>query len=130
MNILARITHQEKIPLRLCLASIMGLSLAIISNKPLKAQTPVPDNSTMRLENLSASKQENFLEDIEFQEEVNWSFSSETESLSVRDEITELQEYSASDSEELDVDLEAEDNRWGNRGDVEDYSVEVEVYDY
>lgn len=70
-------------------------------------------------------------EDIEADENLNWSFTSENEPITVKDDIRELETYSISDDDEdLDLELEEEDRRWGNRGDVDDYTFEVEVYDY
>lgn len=71
-------------------------------------------------------------DDIEADKNLNWSFTSEDESITIKDDIKELRTYSISDDEDLDVDLELdeEDRRWGNRGDVDDYTFEVEVYDY
>lgn len=71
-----------------------------------------------------------FLQDIETGTNVDWSFSSEDEPLSVKDDIKELEDYSLSDSDaEADMQLIEEDRRWGNRGDVEDYSIEAEFYE-
>ena len=74
--------------------------------------------------------QDTVLEDIETGENLNWTFTSENESISVKDDIRELETYSISDDEDLDVKLEEDNPRWGNRGDVDDYTFEVEVYDY
>ena len=72
-----------------------------------------------------------FLGDIEAGTNVDWSFSSEDESLAVTDDLKELGEYNISDSDsEGDVELIGEEQKWGNRGDVEDFSFEAEVYDY
>ena len=87
--------------------------------------------------NISLNAQENtseypFLEDIEAGTDLDWSFSSEDESASVRDDIKQLEEYSISESDELESDFQLieEEPKWGNRGDVEDYSIEAEIYDY
>ena len=63
-------------------------------------------------------------------EESNWDFAGEDESISVKDDLQELDEYKISDVEEFDVRLIEEDRRWGNRGDVEDYKLKTDVYDY
>ncbi|MGK7951256.1 MAG: hypothetical protein AB4368_21350 [Xenococcaceae cyanobacterium] len=71
------------------------------------------------------------LNNIETEENIDWSFSSEDESISIKDDLKELGDYSISESElEEDLELTEEDPKWGNRGDVEDLSIEAEVYDY
>ena len=85
--------------------------------------------------NLSLNAQSNpseysFLKDIKVEKDLNWSFSSENESISVKDEIKELKEYSISESNSLDVQLIKENRRWDNRGNPRDYSVEAEFYNY
>ncbi|MEL7407239.1 MAG: hypothetical protein AAFN00_09775 [Cyanobacteria bacterium J06558_2] len=70
-----------------------------------------------------------FLQNIEA-EELDWSFSSENESLSVEDDIRELKDYSISNEAEIDVQLIEEERKWGNQGDVQDYSLEAEFYNY
>lgn len=67
---------------------------------------------------------------IEVGEETGWEFKSENEPISVQDDLKDIQEYSLSDSEDNDVQLLREERRWGNRGDVRDYSIETEVYGY
>ena len=69
------------------------------------------------------------LTNIDTQTNQNWYFDSENESISVKDEIQKLEDYSISESE-TDIELNEEEPKWGNRGDVEDTSVEIEVYDY
>lgn len=68
-------------------------------------------------------------EDIEA-ENLDWTFTSENEPITVEDDIRELKTYSLSEDEDTDLQLEEEDRKWGNRGDIEDYTFEVEVYDY
>lgn len=69
-------------------------------------------------------------DEIEAGKNKRWSFTSEDESITIKDDIKELRTYSISDDEDSDLELEEEDRRWGNRGDVDDYTFEVEVYDY
>lgn len=98
-------------------AIALGFILAGIPSLPIDAQTITAD----------AQK----LEDIEAEEDVNWSFPSEEESISVKDEIEELGEYNLSESDSAtDIESTEENREWGNRGDVENNSLEVEVYDY
>lgn len=81
--------------------------------------------------NLPSNAQDTVLGDIEADENLNWTFTSENEPISVKDDIRELQTYSISDDDEdLGLELEEDDPKWGNRGDVDDYTFEVEVYDY
>lgn len=93
-------------------AIAIGSLLASIYSLPLNAQSTI-------------------LEDIETDENLNWTFTSEKEPISVKDDIRELKTYSISDEENgTDLQLTEENPKWGNRGDVDDYSLEVEVYDY
>lgn len=90
--------------------------IASLYSLPINAQTTIANAD--------------LLQDIEAGEDVNWSFSSEEESISIKDDLEELREYNLSEEEDsTDVEL-TEEKSWGNRGDVEDRSVEVEVYDY
>ena len=63
-------------------------------------------------------------------EESNWNFSSEDESVSVQDDIRELEEFGLVNTEDSDVRIIEEKRRWGNRGDAEDYKIQTDVYDY
>ncbi|GAB4523174.1 MAG: hypothetical protein Tsb0014_00470 [Pleurocapsa sp.] len=96
---------------------ILGFIFVTIYSLPLNAQT----NTT----------QYEFLQNIEAGKDMNWGFSSEDETASLKDEIKKLGDYdlSASDTD-LDVELLETEPKWGNRGDVEDHSIEAEVYDY
>ena len=67
---------------------------------------------------------------IEVGEDTGWEFESKNESISVQDDLKDLQEYSISGSEDTDVRLVEEERRWGNRGDGRDYSIETDVYGY
>ena len=94
------------------LAIAIGSTFATIYSLPLHAQSDI-------------------LKGIETDENLNWTFTSEREPITVKDDIRELEQYSVSESDpEVDLELTEESPKWGNRGDVEDYSVEVEVYDY
>ena len=97
------------------IAVIIGSIITGVYSLPLNAQTKLESS---------------FLEDIETGENLEWTFSSEDESSSLNDEIQQLGEYNISESDPADVELTEENRKWGNGGDVEDYSVEVEVYDY
>ena len=103
----------------ICFCAITSSSvLASTYSLPLHAQTSTVDGSSI-------------LEGVETGEDLDWSFTSEDEPISVKDDIKELEDYSLSGSDsETDLELIEEERKWGNRGDVEDYSVEVEVYDY
>ena len=96
---------------------ILGFILISISSLPLNVQ--------------AQTKEYQFLEDIEAGKNVNWSFSSEDETVSLKDEIEALGDYSISNSDvKLDLELSEEDRKWGNRGDAKDYYLEAEVYNY
>ena len=69
-------------------------------------------------------------ERIQVGEDTDWEFKGENESISVEDDLEQLQDYSISGSEESDVRLTESERRWGNRGDAEDYTIETEVYGY
>lgn len=101
-------------------AIAIGTMLAGIYSIPLNAQTPVTKNSST-------------LENIMLEDDFDWSFTSEDESITVKDDIKELEEEEYSITEEntdQDLGLVEEDKKWGNTGDVESKSFEVEVYDY
>jgi hypothetical protein len=100
------------------IAIALGTTLAITYNLPLNAQSDRLGNNISR-EGITPNR--NF----------NWSFSSENESISLQDNLQELREYSISESDvEADSKLTENTQKWGNRGDVEDRSFKVEVYDY
>lgn len=78
----------------------------------------------------TSTSEHDFLEDIKAGTNVDWNFSSENESISIKDNINELEEYNLSEVDSIDVQLTEENRRWGNRGQARDYSIEAEVYDY
>ncbi|WP_019509608.1 hypothetical protein [Pleurocapsa sp. PCC 7319] len=95
----------------------LGLILTSIYGLPLNAQTNTSEYD--------------FLEDIEAGRNIDWDFSSEDESTSIRDEINKLGEYNISETKSRDVRITEENRRWGSRGDAAvDYTIETEVYDY
>ena len=58
-------------------------------------------------------------------------FLAKTNLFLLKTNIKELEDYSLSDSDaEADVQLIEEYRRWGNRGNVKNYSIEAEFYDY
>ena len=71
-------------------------------------------------------------EQLQTGENLNWSFSSEEETISIQDNLLELNEISISKSDDTNIRLVDENSNkpWGNRGDKEAYSFEAEVYDY
>ena len=98
------------------LAISVGTLLTITYDLPLNAQTRATQSNP---------------ENWELREKTDWNFSSENESISIQDELEELEEYSISEpNTETDLEISEENRRWGNRGDVENHSIEVEVYDY
>ena len=93
-----------------------GAALTTLYCLPLNAQTRITESNP---------------ENWELREKSDWTFSSENESISIKDDLEELEEYSISEpSTETDLEIPEEAPKWVNRGDVEDYSLEVEVYDY
>ncbi|MDJ0636923.1 MAG: hypothetical protein QNJ34_27340 [Xenococcaceae cyanobacterium MO_188.B29] len=70
-----------------------------------------------------------FLKDNTTEANIDWNFSSEEESISIKDDLKELGEYSISEPDS-DTEIVEEEQKWGNRGDVEDFSIETEVYDH
>jgi len=68
--------------------------------------------------------------------ESNWNFSSEDETVSIRDNLQNLREYDLSNIENFDLRLIRERRRrlgikrWGNKGDRSYYSIEDGVYPY
>ena len=84
----------------------------------LDAQTPTAENSDN-------------LENVVIEDDFDWTFPSEKESASVKDDIKELEEYSITeDDTESNLGLTEDEEEWGNSGDVENSSFEIEVYDY
>jgi hypothetical protein len=106
--------YQKTIGTAIALSSL----LAGIYSLPLNAQGNI-------------TKDGSSLENIEADENLNWGFTSEDESISVQDDLRELETYSISDEDDgTNLRLTEENSRWGNRGDVDDYTFDVEVYDY
>lgn len=66
----------------------------------------------------------------------SWNFSSEDETVSIRDNLQQLREYDISNIENFDLRLIRERRRrlgiknWGNRGDRSYYSIESGFYPY
>lgn len=81
--------------------------------------------------NAQTNTSENFnFENIEAEQDDGWSFTSEDETISVQDELGELESYSIDESTDKEVRLVEEDGRWGNRGKKPDYSIEADIFDY
>ena len=82
----------------------------------------------------SANAQTNTSESFKFESielgETNWKFSSENETTSIQDNLKELNEYSISDSEDVDIRITDEAPRFNNRGELEDFSVDADVFEY
>lgn len=123
--------------LYLYLSVIKLIIMPNISKKDLKFSIQVIALGTMLgIYSLPLNAQTNtseydVLNNIEIEENIDWTFSSEDESISIKDDLKELGDYSISESElEEDLELTEEEPKWGNRGDVEDLSIEAEIYDY
>lgn len=94
----------------------LGTLLINLCSLPLNAQTRINQSNP---------------ESWKLEEKTDWNFSSENESISISDDLEGLEEYSISEpNTETDLAIMEEERKWGNRGDVEDYSIELEVYDY
>ncbi|MEM8720659.1 MAG: hypothetical protein AAGE84_15390 [Cyanobacteria bacterium P01_G01_bin.39] len=90
------------------LATFMGLSA--------KAQTSITESD--------------YLENIEAGNDSQWGFSGTSESVSVEDEILNLEEYDISESDSTDLWLNEESRRRNSRRGIKDYSIETEIYGY
>lgn len=100
--------------MRLCMLAL-GTLIATYSF-PLTAQTDTTEAN---------------VEDWQINSRQEWNFSSDDESASVKDQLNQLGEYKFSQPDlETDVKLLQENHKWGNQGDVEDYSLETDVYNY
>ncbi len=98
-------------------AIALGIIAASFISLPLKAQTN--------------TSEADLFEDIQAGENINWSYSSEDETISIQNSLEELGEYNVSDSaEDVGVQLREEERRWGNRGDAKNYYLEAEIYNY
>lgn len=84
---------------------------------------------------LSANAQSTTAESFNFEEisagdESDWNFPSENETVSIQDDLQELEEYDISEVDNLDVRLiqknrrRLRNGRWGNRGDRQYYYTE------
>lgn len=93
---------------------LFGLALVHLSALPLNAQ----------------DKSSNLPENIEVEAENSWEFSSENESISVRDDIRELGNYTVDNSETLGLEINERNNKWYNQNYGRRYTIETEVYDY
>ena len=112
------------------LVAMFNISLKVISSLVIAFGTVFAITYDIPLNTETRTTQSN-TENWELREKTDWSFSSENESISIQDDLEELEEYSISEpNTETDLEISEENRRWGNRGDVENYSIEVEVYDY
>ena len=75
-------------------------------------------------------------DEISVGDDRNWNFSSEDETVSIRNNLKQLREYDISGTENFDVRLIRERRRelgirrWGNQGDRPYYSIEDGIYPY
>lgn len=99
------------------LAILIGTTLASIYSLPINAQ-------------INRLNDSNILENIETKDTSDWNFTGENEPATVDDDLKRLDNYDTSASDSTDIQLtEEKPTKWGTRGE-EDYSVEVELYDY
>lgn len=109
--------------IRIIGATIAGLSLVatIISGGSTQAQT----NSTIaEREDQPILDGSRYLREIEPEETFDFNFTPEAENATQTDEDYQLE------AQDSDLDLEEKDAKWGNRGDVEDPSVQVDVHEF
>ena len=104
---------------RVALTIALGFIVANVSSSPVNAQTQTSNNT--------------MFENIEAGEE-GWNFISEEETISIQDNLNQLEDYSIFNSEfNSDIRLIEENQRWldgGERPNYPDYSLETDVYDY
>ncbi len=96
-------------------AIALGSLSILVYSLPISAQT---NNDEVNIEDWNISS------------DTEWDFSSEDESVSVKDQLKQLGEYNSSQPDPRDIKLLQENHRWGNQGDVEDYSLETDIYNY
>lgn len=65
---------------------------------------------------------------IEPEETFNLNFTTPSDNTS-QNKNTYSEDYQI-ETQDSEIDLEAKDNEWGNRGDVEDHSIELEVHEF
>ena len=103
-------------------ATALGVIAVSIYTLPSNAQSRTADSF-------------NF-EQVTVGNEGNWNFSSEDETVSIRNNLKQLKEYDISGVESFDVRLIRENRRrlgnarWGNRGDRPYYSIENRIFPY
>ena len=111
--------RSKAILVQTALAIALGFIGANIYSSSLSAQTNTSKDTMF--ENIEAG-------------EKGWNFLSEEETISIQNNLNQLEEYSILDpSFDSDIRLMKEDWRWrnqGNRPNYPDYSLETEVYDY
>ncbi len=84
---------------------------------------------------LPSAAQTNSLEsetinNLKIQSDTDWNFSSEDESISVADDLKELDKYNISESDLPDIQLIKHKRRWSNHLNYRRYSLEGALYDY
>jgi hypothetical protein len=119
LTLIENTLRSKAILVQTTLAIVLGIIGANVYSSPLNAQT-----NTLK---------DNMFENIEAGEE-GWNFLSEEETISIQNNLNQLEDYSILDSSfDSDIQLMKESWRWrnqGNRPNYPDYSLETEVYDY
>ena len=104
---------------RVALTIILGSIVANVYSSPIHAQTRTLNNT--------------MFDNIEAGEE-GWNFISEEETISIQDNLNQLEDYSIINSNsDSDLRLIEQNRRWskqGERPNYPDYSLETDVYDY
>ena len=103
-------------------ALLLGIIVAGFSPLPVHSQSKTADS--FNFDELSAGGRG------------NWNFSSEDETVSIRDDLNQLKEYDISGIENFDIRVIRERRRrlgikrWGNRGDRSLYFIDDRLYPY
>ena len=103
-------------------ALLLGIIVAGFSPLPVHSQSKTADS--FNFDELSAGGRG------------NWNFSSEDETVSIRDDLNQLKEYDISGIENFDIRVIRERRRrlgikrWGNRGDRSLYFIDDGLYPY
>ena len=103
------------VDLKLAIALILVTAIASVNISPVNAQTDaVPAD---------------YLEDIQAGKDSEWQFSGTTESVSIEDDISNLEEYRIQNSDVSDIQL-TEGSRRGTNDSIQDYSIKTDIYNY
>ena len=103
------------IDLKLAIALILVTAIASVNISLVNAQTD--------------DVQADYLEDIQAGKNSEWQFSGTTESVSIEDDISTLEEYRIQNSDVSDIQL-TEGSRRGTNNSIQDYSIKTDIFNY